>query len=90
MDHLVLCLVSDSGQARESHSDAACHQSADSAAGFSLNEGVERVVGMAGSTETHRITALPPVPALIPVFASLLNAYLLSSYYMLGILGIQW
>lgn len=39
---------------------------------------------MVSSTETCCITVLPPVLALIPIFASLLNEYLLSSYYTLG------
>ena len=56
MDHLVLCLVSDSSQARESHSDASHCQSADAVGCSSLNEGKELVVEMVGGTDTHCMT----------------------------------
>lgn len=46
MDHLVLCLVSDSSQAWESHSDASYCQSADAQACCPLNEGIELVMLM--------------------------------------------
>lgn len=59
MDHLVLCLVSDSSQARESHSDASRCQSEDAVACSSLNEGRELVVEMVGGTETHGMTVAP-------------------------------
>ena len=59
MDHLVLCLVSDSSEARESHSDASRCQSADAVGCSSLNEGTELVVEMVGGTDTHCMTKAP-------------------------------
>lgn len=59
MDHLVLCLVSDSSQAREFHSDTSYCQPADAPACSPLNEGTELVVEMVGSTETHCMTVAP-------------------------------
>lgn len=55
MDHLVLCLVSDSSQARESHSDASSCHSARPLASSPFNEGIEPVVEMVGGTEPHDV-----------------------------------
>lgn len=59
MDHLVLCLVSDSSHARESHSDASHCQSEDAVACSSLKKGTEPVVEMVGGTETHWMAVAP-------------------------------
>lgn len=59
MDHLVLCLVSDSSRAWEPYSDTSHCQSADTEARFPLNEGIEPVMEMGGSGEAHYITIAP-------------------------------
>lgn len=62
MDHLDLCLVSDSTQGQASHSGASYCQPADTPAHFPLNDGIELVMGMMNSKKPTVLPMLPPTP----------------------------